>query len=229
MPRPKRQFDCPPPGFTNEERNPNRRRRGTEAPAPAASPAASAGGGDLFRAFGRCRALLDKLLRHEDGWVFSEPVDARALGLRDYYTVIQEPMDLGTVLLRLERRRYADPHAFAADVRLTFSNAKSYNAKGDPVYESADELSEIFEAGWAQLAATLAPPPPTDAQRREKLKNELPRLPADVQRSVAAFLKVQAACLVKEELNVDVDLDKADAMTLGMLDRMVAQYLPPGQ
>ncbi|CAO2204190.1 unnamed protein product [Urochloa humidicola] len=148
MPRSKR----PPPGSFDEPRQ-QRRRTATGAEAPPSGGGAGGAGRcrDLSRAFGRCRALLDRLLRDDDGWVFEAPVDARALGLRDYYTVVADPMDLGTVLRRLERRRYADPREFAADVRLTFRNAMSYNNKGDPVYESAAELSEIFEDGWASI------------------------------------------------------------------------------
>ena len=223
MPRPKR----PPPGFFDESRH---KRRGTAADADADAPPSggSAGGSgrrcDLGRAFGRCRALLDDLLRHDDGWVFEAPVDARALGLRDYYTVIADPMDLGTVLRRLERRRYADPSAFAADVRLTFRNAMSYNNQGDPVSESAAELSGIFEDGWASIQAELLPPPPTDAERKVRFNDDLTGLPVAAQRTVAGVLKNRGACLVEKNGKVEVDLGKVDAATLDELGRLVAKH-----
>lgn len=31
------------------------------------------------------------------GWVFYDPVDVDGLGLTDYYDIIQQPMDFGTV------------------------------------------------------------------------------------------------------------------------------------
>jgi hypothetical protein len=34
----------------------------------------------------------------QEAWVFAEPVDAAALGLHDYHTIITKPMDLGSVL-----------------------------------------------------------------------------------------------------------------------------------
>jgi hypothetical protein len=229
MPRRK----LPSPGFTAADCNPKRPRTEAPVPAPApapapaptpaAAPAVVTDGGDLFRAFGRCRALLDKLLRHDDGWVFSEPVDARALGLRDYYTIVENPMDLGTVLNRLDGRRYVDPHAFARDVRLTFSNAMSYNNEGDPVYNSAVELSEIFEAGWAPVLESLPPPPP-DAVRKAVLLVDLSRMPAGVQESAAEVLEAQGGCLVKKGSNVEADLNKANATTLDRLERLIAEH-----
>ncbi|WVZ69450.1 hypothetical protein U9M48_018232 [Paspalum notatum var. saurae] len=125
-------------------------------------------------------------------------------------------MDLGTVLRRLERRRYTHPTAFAADVRLTFRNSMSYNNLGDPVYESAAELSGIFEAGWASIEAELPPPPLTDA--------ELPPLPVAAQRTVAGVLKERDACLLEKGGKVMVDLGKADAAALDEFDRLVAHH-----
>ncbi|CAL4962363.1 unnamed protein product [Urochloa decumbens] len=220
---PMRRSKRPPPGSSDESRQPRRR-----TAAGAGSPPSGGGAGgaarcrDLSRAFGRCRALLDRLLRDDDGWVFEAPVDARALGLRDYYTVVANPMDLGTVLRRLERRRYADPREFAADVRLTFRNAMSYNNKGDPVYESAAELSGIFEDGWTSIEAELPPPPPTDAERKASIKDDLTGLPVTAQRTAAGVLKERGACLQERMGKVRVDLGKADASTLDELDRLVA-------
>lgn len=224
MPRPKR----PPPGFTAEPRYP-RQRTAAAAAAPASASAPSpgsgaAGGGrgccDLSRAFGRCRALLDDLLRHDDGWVFEAPVDARALGLRDYYTVVADPMDLGTVLRRLERRRYLYPTAFAADVRLTFQNALSYNNEGDPVYESAAELSEIFEARWASIQAELPHPPPTDAERMVGLNDKLPRLP------VAGVLEERNVGLLEKKRKMAVNLGEADAAAPEKKRKMAVNLVP---
>jgi hypothetical protein len=48
----------------------------------------------------------------------------------------------------------------------------SYNNEGDPVYNSAVELSEIFEAGWAPVLASLPPPPP-DAVHKAVLLDDL--------------------------------------------------------
>lgn len=176
---------------------------------------------DLPRALERCRMLLDKLLQHEDGWVFAKPVDTYELELRDYHSVIAEPMDLGTVSRRLELRRYQNPLFFAKDVRRTFHNAMTYNYKGDDVYKSADVLSRIFESEWASIFATLQSPPPV-TERRARLKDELPRLPVDLQEKAAIIMKDIGGWIQEVDGMVEVDFDKADEATLDKLEWLLA-------
>ncbi|XP_018676374.2 transcription factor GTE4 isoform X4 [Musa acuminata AAA Group] len=68
------------------------------------------------QAFKSCVVLLSKLMKHKYGWVFNKPVDAKALGLHDYYNIIKHPMDLGTVKSRLAKNWYKSPQDFAEDV-----------------------------------------------------------------------------------------------------------------
>ncbi|KAK8622672.1 hypothetical protein V6N13_117578 [Hibiscus sabdariffa] len=104
--------------------------------------------GQLFKS---CSNLLGKLMKHKFGWVFDKPVDVKALGLHDYYTIVKHPMDLGTVKTRLNKNLYKSPREFAEDVRLTFSNAMLYNPKGQDVHIMAETLSGIFEEQWTAI------------------------------------------------------------------------------
>ncbi|GFS34754.1 global transcription factor group E4 [Actinidia rufa] len=101
----------------------------------------------------QCSTLLDKLMKHKHAWVFNEPVDPKALGLHDYFDIIKNPMDLGTVKSRLSKNWYKSPIEFAKDVRLTFGNAMTYNPKGDDVHVMAEQLSKMFEDKWAVIEA----------------------------------------------------------------------------
>lgn len=101
----------------------------------------------------RSGELLGMLMKHQYGWVFNEPVDAKKLKLNDYYKIIKHPMDLGTVKSRLSKNWYKSPKEFAEDVRLTFNNAMKYNEKGQDVHAMADKLLKIFEDNWANLKA----------------------------------------------------------------------------
>lgn len=107
-------------------------------------------------AFRSCGALLAKLMKHRFAWVFNTPVDVKALGLHDYYTIIRNPMDLGTVKSRLSKNWYKTPKEFAEDVRLTFSNAMTYNPKGQDVHYMAEQLLQIFEERWPSTEAEFA-------------------------------------------------------------------------
>ncbi|KAI5068410.1 hypothetical protein GOP47_0016755 [Adiantum capillus-veneris] len=103
-----------------------------------------------------CRNLLKRLMDHEDGWIFNEPVDAVKLGLSDYHSVIKKPMDLGTIKSRVEKRQYKSLPEFADDVKLTFKNAMSYNPPGNDVHQSARMLLTMFERDWDALKERLS-------------------------------------------------------------------------
>ncbi|KAL1821524.1 hypothetical protein ACET3Z_016393 [Daucus carota] len=100
------------------------------------------------QAFKNCGNLLQRLMKHKHGWVFNEPVNARLLGLHDYHDIIKHPMDLGTIKNKLAQNLYKSPAEYAEDVRLTFSNAMTYNPPGQDVHVMASQLSEIFEEKW---------------------------------------------------------------------------------
>ncbi|CAH9135558.1 unnamed protein product [Cuscuta epithymum] len=96
----------------------------------------------------QCGNLLKSLMMHQHGWVFNEPVDPVKLNIPDYFTVIKHPMDLGTIKKKLACGQYLSPLDFLADVRLTFSNAMTYNPPGNHVHVMADTLRKFFEMRW---------------------------------------------------------------------------------
>ncbi|KAH7549750.1 hypothetical protein JRO89_XS13G0076500 [Xanthoceras sorbifolium] len=108
----------------------------------------------------QCETLLSRLMSHQFGWVFNTPVDVVKLNIPDYFTVIKHPMDLGTVKSKLASSQYSSPLEFAADVRLTFSNAMTYNPPGNDVHFMAETLGKYFEVRWKAIEKKL--PVPTD-------------------------------------------------------------------
>ncbi|XP_057970181.1 transcription factor GTE10-like isoform X2 [Malania oleifera] len=103
----------------------------------------------------QCETLLNRLMSHQYGWVFNTPVDIVKLNIPDYFTVIKHPMDLGTVKSKIASGRYSSPTEFAADVRLTFSNALTYNPPGNDVHLMAETLSKFFEVRWKPIEKKL--------------------------------------------------------------------------
>ena len=118
-----------------------------------------------------CLALVKKLLKHKDAWPFKEPVDAKALKLKDYHTVIKRPMDLGTVKSKVEGGEYSKSKfgtQFPADCRLVFNNAKKYNDKEDPIYEHAVTLLAVFEEAWSKIIESAKEKPAAAAHATPK-------------------------------------------------------------
>lgn len=103
----------------------------------------------------QCEGLLKKLMTHPHGWVFNKPVDVVVLKIPDYFNVIKNPMDLGTIKEKLSSGKYSSLLEFVADVRLTFANAMTYNPPGNDVHIMADVLSKFFELRWKPIEKKL--------------------------------------------------------------------------
>ena len=110
----------------------------------------------------QCQSLLKLLMKHQYGWAFNTPVDVVKLNILDYFTIIKHPMDLGTIDRKIALGAYPGPLEFVADVRLTFSNAMTYNPPGNDFHTMADTLDKFFEVRWKaiekKLLKTDAPP-----------------------------------------------------------------------
>ncbi|CAL1381043.1 unnamed protein product [Linum trigynum] len=93
----------------------------------------------------RCGQILSKVMKHRSAVWFNHPVDVVGMRLFDYDKVIKRPMDLGTVKSNLDDGVYKAPFDFASDVRLTFSNAMTYNPIGHEVHGFAKQLLKFFD------------------------------------------------------------------------------------
>ncbi|KAJ4960647.1 hypothetical protein NE237_020557 [Protea cynaroides] len=109
----------------------------------------------------QCETLLKRLMSHQFGWVFNTPVDTEKLNIPDYFQVIKHPMDLGTIKRKITSGGYSSPVGFVADVRLTFSNAMTYNPPGNDVHVMADTLRKYFEKRWESVEKKLVPVKPS--------------------------------------------------------------------
>ncbi len=99
----------------------------------------------------KCLPMVKKLRNHENGWVFSEPVDPIELEIHDYFDIVEHPMDLDLVTKKLENGVYWDIASFRKDTRLVFENAILYNGKDSDVGMMAVELLDIFEHEFSNI------------------------------------------------------------------------------
>mmetsp|Transcript_10345 Transcript_10345/g.18839 ORF Transcript_10345/g.18839 Transcript_10345/m.18839 type:complete len:1409 (-) Transcript_10345:498-4724(-) len=88
--------------------------------------------------------IQHRIMSHPSSAPFRRPVNAAALFLRDYHTVIKHPMDLGTVLSRCLLGEFDTLRELVYDAELVFSNAMRYNPKGHFVHNLAAEMNKLF-------------------------------------------------------------------------------------
>uniref|UniRef100_G1N8D0 Bromodomain testis-specific protein n=1 Tax=Meleagris gallopavo TaxID=9103 RepID=G1N8D0_MELGA len=114
------------------------------------------------------RVVMRAMWRHNFSWPFHQPVDAAALNLPDYYSIIKKPMDLSTIKKRLEHNYYTKAAECIDDFKTMFLNCYIYNKPGDDIVFMAQELEKVFMQKIAQM-----PPEeiliPDKGKRKEKL------------------------------------------------------------
>lgn len=105
-----------------------------------------------------CHGVLRRLMKHAKAWPFLAPVDPFEADAPDYYTVIQRPMDLGTVQKKLNDGEYADAAAVLSDIQLTFRNAIEYNPEKSTAHHFAQAMLSVLDTmctGSMSLGAVL--------------------------------------------------------------------------
>eukprot|EP00877_Chromochloris_zofingiensis_P004906 jgi/Chrzof1/14416/Cz09g02040.t1 len=100
----------------------------------------------------KCRSILHSIMQNRDAWPFLEPVSKAQAP--DYLEVVQRPMDLGTVLRRLDDDHYTSPEAMFNDTLLVFDNAQVYNASEHLIHQMAKDLKNVFQELWATKFGT---------------------------------------------------------------------------
>ncbi|KAH6921688.1 hypothetical protein HPB50_003966 [Hyalomma asiaticum] len=77
------------------------------------------------------RDILTKLMRDRRYSMFAKPVDASEVP--DYLEVIQQPMDMETMMVKIDLHQYQTVAQFLQDIELICSNALEYNPDRNPM------------------------------------------------------------------------------------------------
>mmetsp|Transcript_12631 Transcript_12631/g.20583 ORF Transcript_12631/g.20583 Transcript_12631/m.20583 type:complete len:300 (+) Transcript_12631:234-1133(+) len=93
----------------------------------------------------------------------------------DYYKIISNPIDLRTIMEKLNADRYRSIEEFKKDFDLLFSNAQTYNMPGSQVFLDSKKLQRVFldkynsttSSSTAIRPASPSPPPPPPPQRHQ--------------------------------------------------------------
>lgn len=144
----------------------------------------------------------------------------------DYPNIIKSPMDLGTILKKIDKNKYQTLYQCGEDVRLVWSNCMLYNADGSDFYRLADSLKRAFETkynkllqdiGAATAAASVSEPNKVSLQEKRNLakhlyqisKEDLGRFLIEVEaKCPAAIIRNQA----EDELELNIDAISSTAM-----------------
>ncbi|TIB98529.1 hypothetical protein E3Q18_02027 [Wallemia mellicola] len=102
-----------------------------------------------------CRAIHKRIQGHKTAGWFLYPVDPVRDGAPDYFTIIKEPMDIGTMSAKLDSGHYASRFDYENDFKLIIKNATTYNGPSSPVHKTALELDAFFDKQWQRVANTL--------------------------------------------------------------------------
>lgn len=141
------------------------------------------------------RLILSRLmanLTYNRKGIFNAPVDPVALGLADYFNVIKQPMDLGTVKNRLHSVAYLSRQEVVENIRLCFRNAMTYNPPHHIVHISAKELLSCFEEQLESFCPELAISALSGDDTTAPLDNARKQPPGEE----SSFLGVNSACTV---------------------------------
>ncbi|KAI3751462.1 hypothetical protein L2E82_22549 [Cichorium intybus] len=156
---------------------------------------------EIMRQFG---SILRQITQHKWAWPFMQPVDVEGLGLRDYYEVIDRPMDFSTIKNQMEAKdgtEYKHVRDICSDVRLVFQNAMQYNDDKSDVYEMAKTLLEKFEEKWLQFLPRVT----EEEKRREEEEAEAQ---LNLQRAQEAAHAKMARDLSNELYEADMHLEE---------------------
>ncbi|NXP79872.1 BRDT protein, partial [Ramphastos sulfuratus] len=137
------------------------------------------------------RVVMKAIWKHNFSWPFHQPVDAAALNLPDYYSIIKKPMDLSTIKKRLEHNYYTKAAECIEDFKTMFLNCYIYNKPGDDVVFMAQELEKVFMQKIAQM-------PPEERLvnlnqgKRKRKKLEEPQQPNPGTSNEQSTMQIQA-------------------------------------
>lgn len=100
--------------------------------------------------------LLQMLMQHKDNHgIFNVPVDPERQNLPTYYSIVQQPMDLGTIRDRLACGKYTSSRDLVADIRLVFQNAKKFNPPTHFIAVCATSLLKLLDTELEKIRARV--------------------------------------------------------------------------
>eukprot|EP01026_Neomeris_dumetosa_P028530 TRINITY_DN2309_c0_g1_i1.p1 TRINITY_DN2309_c0_g1~~TRINITY_DN2309_c0_g1_i1.p1 ORF type:complete len:675 (-),score=118.72 TRINITY_DN2309_c0_g1_i1:446-2470(-) len=97
--------------------------------------------------------LVKRIRSHSDARLFRESVDPVRYCCPEYYDIIKRPMDLGTMLQKLNEGRYQTVWQVKSDLDLIWSNCFLFNGIESPVGQKGRKLQQYADNLWDKFVA----------------------------------------------------------------------------
>ncbi|XP_052278992.1 transcription initiation factor TFIID subunit 1-like isoform X2 [Dreissena polymorpha] len=98
--------------------------------------------------------ILNQIKAVENTWPFLNPVNKKFI--KDYYDVIEQPMDMSSILKKIQTHKYHSRETFVADVQLIFDNSVRYNGKDHSYTLTASKMLEVCRTAVQEHDETLS-------------------------------------------------------------------------
>uniref|UniRef100_A0A6N2K886 Bromo domain-containing protein n=1 Tax=Salix viminalis TaxID=40686 RepID=A0A6N2K886_SALVM len=93
--------------------------------------------------------VIKKVMKMDAAEPFNVPVNPDALGIPDYFDIINTPMDFGTICSNLEKGdKYMNSKDVYKDVKYIWDNCFKYNSKGDYILDLMKRVRKNFMKYW---------------------------------------------------------------------------------
>ncbi|XP_068208830.1 transcription initiation factor TFIID subunit 1 [Palaemon carinicauda] len=94
-----------------------------------------------------------KLFTMQESWPFMKPVNKK--NVKDYYEVIQHPMDLSTIAKKVKNHKYHSRAEFMHDMELILTNSVRYNGQDSAFTQKAEILIQVCRESLAEYESHL--------------------------------------------------------------------------
>lgn len=103
----------------------------------------------------KCWLILGKLYYHYEVTDFLYPVTLDTFGddkaYEEYCGVVENPMDISTIMAKIRGQMYTSKYQFKRDVMLIFDNCREFNEAGTEIVHCADSLTIEFNGLWQEF------------------------------------------------------------------------------
>ncbi|CAL1385593.1 unnamed protein product [Linum trigynum] len=99
---------------------------------------------------GSALIVIRKIMKMDAALPFNAPVNPEALGIPDYFDIIDTPMDFGTICSNIEKGgKYMNSEDVYKDVQYIWGNCYKYNNKGDYILDLMRRVKKNFMKYWS--------------------------------------------------------------------------------